>query len=399
MAGRTPLADLSTTEIDNVYIFLADCVREDYTPASITEQGTSFKTVAAGLCTPQSLPSIVSGRHVPNHGVEWFMHSLPEGAATLFDLPVNTAYTDEVWPGWVLRDAIGGPDEESVKTIEEPFVLLEHDKGGHTPYAGFEGDSASESLAKIPDRTALKTHYRETITESTRRFEDRMATLEDRGLLENTLVVYLSDHGALMGEYGGFVNHGLPAVPETTYVKTVFIHPSLKKRDRDELLHHVDIAPTVAELVTGEPASQRVDGDSLLKQVEIDRPGYTHGIMRPPDRFKGTLLDPGYDAPSVWTRRGGVVVNQTPLHVGAVTAVYDTLLSGNTGALSAGNRLSRLGNGFKFYLGRRQQYGYPDIKERDAVALIEEINSGSVEAAVQEIDEAAKSRLEELGYR
>lgn len=400
MEVEVPLEALDVDAIDNVYVFLADCVRYDYTPQRVSGRGLSFKTGAAALCTPQSLPSIVSGRHAPHHGITWFMHSLDEGISTMFDLADEAGYDgDDLWDGRGLQDLIGNPGTLDVEEAHPPFVLLEHDSGGHTPYPGFEGYSTAEMLSEIPDLASLKRHYREAIDRSTDRFERRLATLEDRGLLESTLVIYVSDHGALLGEHGGFVNHGLPSAPETAYVETVFVHESLPSDDSDVFIHHVDLFPTIAELIGGDDLSSEADGESLFGEVAVDRPAYTNGIMRPPDRFRGTIIDPGYRAPSIWTSEGGFVFNETKPYVAPVTAVYDAFFSANTGAFGAGFATKRLLKSMGHYLRSEHRYGSPSISKHDARELATRISAGEVTPEKRTLDEETKAHLEDLGYR
>ena len=96
-----------------------------------------------------------------------------------------------------------------------------------------------------------------------------MDVLGDRGLAEETLVIYTSDHGELLGEYG-FFGHTHLATPEIVYVPTTFCHPDLEPSAEPSLLHHVDLLPTVASVL----------GDA----VDIGR---THGTAFGGDRTVG----------------------------------------------------------------------------------------------------------------
>jgi arylsulfatase A-like enzyme len=93
--------------------------------------------------------------------------------------------------------------------------------------------------------------------------------LGDRGLAGETLVVYTSDHGELLGEYG-FFGHTHLATPEIVYVPTTFPHPTLEPSAESSLLHHVDFLPTVAS--------------ALGDDVDIGR---THGAAFGGDRTVG----------------------------------------------------------------------------------------------------------------
>jgi arylsulfatase A-like enzyme len=43
-----------------------------------------------------------------------------------------------------------------------------------------------------------------------------------RGILDDSLVIFTSDHGELLGEYNGLYHHQTPVVPELVYVPLAF---------------------------------------------------------------------------------------------------------------------------------------------------------------------------------
>jgi len=60
--------------------------------------------------------------------------------------------------------------------------------------------------------------------------------------MDRTLVIFTSDHGELLGEYGGLTGHVRPPCPELVYVPTVFIHPLIKnKKTEESIMRHVDL--------------------------------------------------------------------------------------------------------------------------------------------------------------
>lgn len=396
----SPLEDLEVDAIDNVYVYVADSVRYDSVPDRVAERGRRFKTVSAALCTPQSLPSIVTGRHAPRHGVTWFHETLEDAIPTVFDLEATTGYNEIVWEGRAVRDVLGGPPAVDLETVESPFVVFEHDNGGHSPYTGYDEYSPAEMFAELSSVEELRRLYRETIEESTDRLEQRLDVLDERGLLENTLVVYLSDHGELLCERGGFVGHGLPATPETVYVPMVFVHDSLSPGDGETLVRHTDLLPTIDAVISDGKTTVDADGTSLLGDVEPERPTFTQGLMRPPAKYRGTSLDPNYDASSIWTSDGGYVFNDTLRHVRPLTAIYDALRSGYTGAFDSGPSTPRkLVAAFDQYLRSVKTYGEPGISRSDARERIDRLSTVSVETSSHSLDEETKEHLAQLGYR
>jgi len=395
-----PLADLDVESVENVYVFLADAVRYDERPDRVAERGLTFECVAGATCTPQSLPTIVAGRHPPNHGVTWFRDRLPPDLPTLFDLPgIAGGYAELVWRGEALRSVLDDPPDVGLASAEPPFVVVEHDNGGHAPYVGMEELTAGECFRRIDSREELRLRYRETVAASTDRFERRLAVLEDRGLLEETLVVYLADHGELLGEHGGFVGHVQPMTPELVSVPATFVHPSLSAGEEGEhLLQGVDLYPTAVDVLRGERSPS--DGEPLTRPVERDRPAYARGVAPTPGRLADTPFDPGYESRGIWTREGGHVFVTNPRPVRLFAAAYEALAPGHTGAFGAARgsvgTFRRVGG---HYLRNYHRYGDPAIPTERARAFVEELGSGAVEAGTAPLSLETRERLEHLGYR
>jgi choline-sulfatase len=94
-------------------------------------------------------------------------------------------------------------------------------------------------------------------------------TLEAQGLLENTLIIYTSDHGEMGMTHGGMIQKNFNAYEETLRVPLVFSNPTLfpEEMRSDALVSHVDFVPTMAALFgspTANPAWQGRDYAALL---------------------------------------------------------------------------------------------------------------------------------------
>ena len=77
-------------------------------------------------------------------------------------------------------------------------------------------------------------------------------TLDELGKLENTVVVFFSDHGTGVGERFGERNYGVYTYEETIRTSYLFIGPSiLENKVFDNLLSSIDVFPTVLELCLG----------------------------------------------------------------------------------------------------------------------------------------------------
>ena len=94
-----------------------------------------------------------------------------------------------------------------------------------------------------------------------------MAHLEQTGRLENTLVVFLSDHGEFLGDYGVF--HKLPLFYESlTRTPVIMRYPTgtVSPFVFDGLVEQVDLAPTILEAL-GLDVPQSMVGRSLHPQL------------------------------------------------------------------------------------------------------------------------------------
>ncbi len=400
------LHPLTTASVENVYVFVCDALRRDELPASVADLGVTVPTLANALCTPQSMPTILSGLYPPTHGVDWFDQSLPADVPTLLgggddhaDLTVG--YNELVWGGSPITGVLRDPPSVDLASLEPPFLVVEHDHGGHTPYPGEMDRSTADLLDDIPDTETLRRRYREGVAESVGRFHDRLDRLAERDLLAETLVVFTSDHGELLGEYGGFVGHAYPVTPEVVSVPTVFVHDRLPAGEtRAGPVRHVDLAPTVDDLRRGPPLLDGpTDGRSLLDGTPA-APSYTHAHVPANDPFRGTVLDPIYDAPSVWDAGGGhVFVQSGPVHRTAMAA-YDAFESAYTGAFNRGRRrLGRLRRSLGMYWPTSRTFGDPNVSRSAARETVRSVRAGTRSTETRELDDQTRRDLEALGYR
>jgi arylsulfatase A-like enzyme len=128
--------------------------------------------------------------------------------------------------------------------------------------------------------------------------------LEQSGLVNDTLVVFTSDHGDMTGAHGGLIDKGLP-YEEAMRVPMVFSHPSLPSGTRDGLALNMDILPTALSLLgiayaprQAEDLSALVRADSadgreyLLAEYHGLRFLYSQRILISADNFK-YIFSPG----------------------------------------------------------------------------------------------------------
>lgn len=95
-------------------------------------------------------------------------------------------------------------------------------------------------------------------------FKRLIEGLEERNLTENTIVIFLSDHGDFVGEYG-LIRKG-PDLPEVlTRIPMIWRGPGIKAQGRvdDPCVSLVDILPTICDII-GIETPFGVQGKSIL---------------------------------------------------------------------------------------------------------------------------------------
>jgi N-acetylglucosamine-6-sulfatase len=135
----------------------------------------------------------------------------------------------------------------------EVFVARE----GHTTFSGQRSALHVGAQEQIRRRAAMMASVDEGVGAL-------LEALEHRGVIDDTVVLFLGDNGFFFGE------HGLEAERRFAYeegIRTAFFlrYPRLARAGtgRDEMVLAIDIAPTMIELGGGTPGAQ-VQGRSLV---------------------------------------------------------------------------------------------------------------------------------------
>lgn len=148
-------------------------------------------------------------------------------------------------------------------------------------------------------------------------FGEILNEAEKRGLLDNTIVMYVSDHGDYAGAHGLWTK-GLPCFEEAYHICSVIGYGGISQKGKtvEELVSLADYAPTFLELA-GIPCTRRMAGRSLVPFLTGKSPDewrtqmYTqsngnelYGIQRAvfDDRFK--FVYNGFDFDELYDLRG-----------------------------------------------------------------------------------------------
>lgn len=120
----------------------------------------------------------------------------------------------------------------------------------------------SEKEEHYAEDKALNT-YLNALKASDAAFGMLMKGLEEKRLLDNTLVIVVGDHGEAFGTHNQYT-HGSFVYEENMHVPCMLIQPKLFRGERDDrIAGMIDIAPTIAS-VTGLANPEVWQGNSLL---------------------------------------------------------------------------------------------------------------------------------------
>lgn len=264
--------------MNNLFIFVADSLRYDFMPKRVGDAGSLIKTMAPSLNTPTSFASLITARSPENHNVRTFFDPLSPRIQTVFDAFKYGSYYDD--PGdsmckIVLRNC---PKPKELTEMKEPFVWFERADETHIPYGRIKHGNFIENWrenelwgkdyvhALESGKVNAKEEYMKGVEGVKDHFLAHLDELKNMGVYERTLVIFTSDHGELLGEYGRFT-HNFPPCKELVEVPTVFINMQLDVK----FMRSIDILPT-AFAVLGLKPLRRWDG------VDVREKGVKTGV-------------------------------------------------------------------------------------------------------------------------
>jgi arylsulfatase A-like enzyme len=127
-------------------------------------------------------------------------------------------------------------------------------------------------LSDDESRDALR-HYYAKCTLQDALFGDMLRALEETGQVDNTIVIYVSDHGDYHGAHGLWMK-GVPSFSEAYHIPAVIRWPRMLRnpgRQVDAFVDQVDWAPTILE-ACGVMSPKKLSGDSLLPWLRGETP-------------------------------------------------------------------------------------------------------------------------------
>lgn len=285
----------------------------------LASEGTLFSNCRAPIATTfPSHATIFSGLYPRYHGVRWNGHNLHGDVETLAEILERHGWdtaafvavkamlvrggldqgfrhvsdteqkrgAPRVRSGWDVNDLVAKWLDE--RETARPFLLWVHYYEPHGPYpvtpyareamapSGYDGpflDGVSIEELKQNDlmndpanRQALRSLYAGRVRETDDLVGELLGMFENHGLEEDTVVIFTSDHGQLLGESLGKkrrVGHGGTLFEPALRTPLIIKDPSgPPPAEVDVMVGLIDLMPTVLDLL-GLDAPARCQGRSL----------------------------------------------------------------------------------------------------------------------------------------
>jgi arylsulfatase A-like enzyme len=309
----------------NVLLISMDTLRADHVGAygharpttpnidRIAERGVLFSNaISQSSWTRPAHMSMFTGMYPAEHGYLALVDRkrLSKTVPTLASVMAEHGYTTVAFTGGVNMSASFGFDRgfdlyrvngryyrdslEEVKywldgVNDKKFLLLMHGYDPHTPYRCDTIDRQALSLPRPPSGKGFRHACRREKAKRILRFVDEydggirkgdryigklLAYMEELGLLDNTLIVFTSDHGEEFLEHGRCF-HLTTLYREVLHVPLIIAGPGIKPRTVAELVPaSVSVAPTILDLVG--IADHPLPGPSLAAALEGKTPHFDY---------------------------------------------------------------------------------------------------------------------------
>lgn len=99
-----------------------------------------------------------------------------------------------------------------------------------------------------------------------------MDHLEEKGIEDNTIIIFSSDHGESLGSHGGMFDKGFSHFEEVQRIGLIIKDPRLSQsqtgKKREELASLIDLYPTILDYAGGNYDAEKTHGRSLVPLIE-----------------------------------------------------------------------------------------------------------------------------------
>jgi arylsulfatase A-like enzyme len=163
---------------------------------------------------------------------------------------------------------------QRLSRAKEPFLGIYISFTAHFPYFDY-----GEDYRIMKDDGRLISRYYNNLYLLDRMIKRIHDYLQERGLLERTILVVVGDHGQAFGQHhpNNFMHYRY-SYNENLETPAIFYQPTLfKPKTVSFPTSHVDILPTVLDAMRISYASDVFDGDSLFNNKSTRKPIFFYG--------------------------------------------------------------------------------------------------------------------------
>jgi arylsulfatase A-like enzyme len=159
----------------------------------------------------------------------------------------------------------------------EPWLIPSHYRKMYLPEEGQEQVKSSYADVSGLDPSLLKrtqANYCGSVSQCDRWFGYFMESMRVLGLLDNTLVIFASDHGHSIGDRHYMGKRGYPSMPEVYDTCLMLRFPKAEHAGKtcDAFVQHTDITATILD-AAGATIPPEMDGASFLDYALSGKPG------------------------------------------------------------------------------------------------------------------------------
>src|SRR5258705_2498546 len=160
----------------------------------------------------------------------------------------------------------------------QPAIRSEQEKqSAHPVFAAYMDMRYSRNMARDESREKVIPTYMRLIKQIDDQMGVLMQFLERRGLLDNTMIVFTSDHGDYLGDH--WMGEKDLFHDQSAKIPLIVIDPSPEADSTrgtvcDALVEAIDLAPTFIDYFGGVPLDHILEGRSLMPLLRGERPAW-----------------------------------------------------------------------------------------------------------------------------
>ena len=226
---------------------------------------------------------------------------------------------------------------------DSTLVNLAEDYGYHSwTYDKFH--EWSEEYGEDTTPAHIEAMYDEAVKIADNKVGNLIDILTNKNILEDTILVILSDHGESLGEHGiYFDHHGL--YDETIKIPMIINHPMIDQVGCvSEFVQITDIAPTILDLINLSH-DMSFDGSSLVKHMMGKNDSFSRNAILAEEAHtqrKRMIRTDEYKC--IWSIRNNNICRYCCMEHGAETELYNLIDDPNENDNIAGNKPTKVNN-------------------------------------------------------